>query len=64
MRAPRGRQAGGAAARRARGVTLPHHDSAAGRRGRVLAPDLISGFGRSDKPTRPGDYTHLRHVSG
>ena len=28
---------------------------------RVLAPDLI-GFGRSDKPTRAGDYTYLRHV--
>jgi haloalkane dehalogenase len=28
---------------------------------RVLAPDLI-GFGRSDKPTRIGDYTYLRHV--
>ncbi|MCX2933517.1 haloalkane dehalogenase [Mycobacterium sp. CVI_P3] len=28
---------------------------------RVLAPDLI-GFGRSDKPTRPDDYTYLRHV--
>ncbi|MCW1958971.1 MAG: haloalkane dehalogenase [Mycobacterium sp.] len=32
---------------------------AAGRR--VLAPDLI-GFGRSDKPTRIGDYTYQRHV--
>ncbi len=28
---------------------------------RVLAPDLI-GFGRSDKPTRTGDYTYQRHV--
>ncbi len=28
---------------------------------RVLAPDLI-GFGRSDKPTQPTDYTYLRHV--
>src|ERR1700757_988576 len=28
---------------------------------RVLAPDLI-GFGRSDKPSRIGDYTYLRHV--
>ena len=28
---------------------------------RVLAPDLI-GFGRSDKPTRPRDYTYQRHV--
>lgn len=28
---------------------------------RVLAPDLI-GFGRSDKPTSPDDYTYLRHV--
>ncbi|OBG70497.1 haloalkane dehalogenase [Mycobacterium sp. E2462] len=28
---------------------------------RVLAPDLI-GFGRSDKPSRPEDYTYLRHV--
>lgn len=29
---------------------------------RVLAPDLI-GFGKSDKPTRRGDYTYLRHVA-
>lgn len=28
---------------------------------RVVAPDLI-GFGRSDKPTKQGDYTHTRHV--
>jgi haloalkane dehalogenase len=28
---------------------------------RVIAPDLI-GFGRSDKPTEPGDYTYARHV--
>jgi haloalkane dehalogenase len=28
---------------------------------RVLAPDLV-GFGRSDKPTRPADYTFERHV--
>src|ERR1700743_1630373 len=28
---------------------------------RVLAPDLI-GFGRSDKPSRIGDYTYQRHV--
>ena len=28
---------------------------------RVVAPDLI-GFGRSDKPTRPEDYTYARHV--
>ena len=28
---------------------------------RVLAPDLI-GFGRSDKPGRPQDYTYQRHV--
>lgn len=28
---------------------------------RVLAPDLI-GFGRSDKPTRPDDYTYDGHV--
>jgi haloalkane dehalogenase len=28
---------------------------------RVLAPDLI-GFGKSDKPTRRGDYTFERHV--
>jgi haloalkane dehalogenase len=27
----------------------------------VIAPDLI-GFGRSDKPTEQGDYTHVRHV--
>lgn len=29
---------------------------------RVLAPDLI-GFGRSDKPVRPEDYTYERHVA-
>ena len=29
---------------------------------RVIAPDLI-GFGRSDKPTRPTDYTTRRHVA-
>lgn len=29
---------------------------------RVVAPDLI-GFGRSDKPTRPEDYTFARHVA-
>src|SRR5215467_4983000 len=28
---------------------------------RVLAPDLI-GFGRSDKPSEPADYTYERHV--
>ena len=28
---------------------------------RVIAPDLI-GFGKSDKPTRPDDYTYARHV--
>lgn len=28
---------------------------------RVLAPDLV-GFGRSDKPADPADYTYLRHV--
>ena len=28
---------------------------------RVLAPDLI-GFGKSDKPTKIGDYTYQRHV--
>ena len=28
---------------------------------RAIAPDLI-GFGRSDKPTRRGDYTYQRHV--
>lgn len=28
---------------------------------RAIAPDLI-GFGRSDKPTKQGDYTHARHV--
>jgi haloalkane dehalogenase len=28
---------------------------------RVIAPDLV-GFGRSDKPTRPEDYTYQRHV--
>jgi haloalkane dehalogenase len=29
---------------------------------RVLAPDLV-GFGRSDKPAEPGDYTYERHVA-
>jgi haloalkane dehalogenase len=29
---------------------------------RVVAPDLV-GFGRSDKPTEPGDYTYARHVA-
>ena len=29
---------------------------------RVVAPDLV-GFGRSDKPTRPEDYTYARHVA-
>ena len=28
---------------------------------RVIAPDLV-GFGRSDKPTKRGDYTYARHV--
>jgi haloalkane dehalogenase len=28
---------------------------------RVVAPDLV-GFGRSDKPTEPTDYTYARHV--
>jgi haloalkane dehalogenase len=28
---------------------------------RVVAPDLV-GFGRSDKPADPGDYTYQRHV--
>lgn len=28
---------------------------------RVIAPDLV-GFGRSDKPTQPSDYTYARHV--
>jgi haloalkane dehalogenase len=28
---------------------------------RVVAPDLV-GFGRSDKPSRRGDYTYARHV--
>ncbi|HLM65101.1 MAG TPA: alpha/beta fold hydrolase [Acidimicrobiales bacterium] len=28
---------------------------------RCVAPDLV-GFGRSDKPTEPGDYTYARHV--
>jgi len=28
---------------------------------RVIAPDLI-GFGRSDKPAKQSDYTHIRHV--
>src|SRR5579872_635188 len=29
---------------------------------RAVAPDLV-GFGRSDKPSEPGDYTYERHVS-
>lgn len=29
---------------------------------RCVAPDLI-GFGRSDKPAGPGDYTYARHVA-
>lgn len=28
---------------------------------RVIAPDLV-GFGRSDKPTAPSDYSYQRHV--
>jgi len=28
---------------------------------RAIAPDLV-GFGRSDKPAQPGDYTYQRHV--
>ena len=28
---------------------------------RVIAPDLV-GFGRSDKPSSPGDHTYRRHV--
>ena len=28
---------------------------------RAVAPDLV-GFGRSDKPTRPSDYSYQRHV--
>jgi haloalkane dehalogenase len=28
---------------------------------RAIAPDLI-GFGKSDKPSDPGDYTYARHV--
>ena len=28
---------------------------------RVIAPDLV-GFGRSDKPTRAGDYSYRHHV--
>ncbi|MFQ3219152.1 MAG: haloalkane dehalogenase [Paraglaciecola sp.] len=28
---------------------------------RVIVPDLI-GFGRSDKPTKPSDYTYQRHL--
>jgi haloalkane dehalogenase len=28
---------------------------------RVVAPDLV-GFGRSDKPTEPSDYSYARHV--
>ncbi len=29
---------------------------------RALAPDLV-GFGRSDKPSAPSDYTYARHVA-
>lgn len=29
---------------------------------RAIAPDLI-GFGRSDKPVRPSDYSYARHVA-
>jgi haloalkane dehalogenase len=29
---------------------------------RAIAPDLV-GFGRSDKPTAPSDYTYARHVA-
>lgn len=29
---------------------------------RVVAPDLI-GFGKSDKPAAPGDYSYARHVA-
>ncbi len=29
---------------------------------RVLAPDLV-GFGKSDKPSRRGDYSYARHVA-
>jgi haloalkane dehalogenase len=29
---------------------------------RVIAPDL-AGFGRSDKPAEPGDYSYARHVA-
>jgi haloalkane dehalogenase len=29
---------------------------------RVIAPDLI-GFGKSDKPSRTGDYTYAKHVA-
>lgn len=29
---------------------------------RVVAPDLV-GFGRSDKPAAPSDYTYARHVA-
>lgn len=29
---------------------------------RAVAPDLV-GFGKSDKPTSPQDYTYLRHVT-
>ncbi|MGH9302042.1 MAG: haloalkane dehalogenase, partial [Acidimicrobiales bacterium] len=28
---------------------------------RCVAPDLV-GFGRSDKPASPGDYTYARHL--
>jgi haloalkane dehalogenase len=33
----------------------------AGRGHRVVAPDLV-GFGKSDKPAEPSDYTYERHV--
>ena len=29
---------------------------------RVIAPDLV-GFGRSDKPVQPSNYTYARHVA-
>ncbi len=29
---------------------------------RVIAPDLV-GFGKSDKPVDPSDYTYARHVA-
>lgn len=29
---------------------------------RIIAPDLV-GFGKSDKPVDPSDYTYARHIT-